>query len=114
CATSVVLPAPFGPMIACSSPCCTCRSIAALAITPPKRLLSPSVASRMSAMACRRRSFRKAQHATFTDHNQEHKADTQTGAPINGPSRDNPFQQQVEDRTDDWAHERAHAAGDDH
>src|SRR4029077_11163040 len=100
CATSVVLPAPLGPMIACSSPCRTCRSIAALAITPPKRLLKPSVASRMSAKACRRRSFRKAQHAALTDHDQEDQTDTQASAPVNGPSGNDLFQQQVEDGAD--------------
>src|SRR5687767_9103565 len=35
---SVVLPAPFGPMSACTSPAATSRSTLSTATTPPKRL----------------------------------------------------------------------------
>src|SRR5436190_10519317 len=48
---SVVLPAPFGPMMACSSPFLTSSPTLSEAITPPKRLVRPSMASSASAMA---------------------------------------------------------------
>src|SRR5229473_1455259 len=40
---SVVLPAPFGPMIPSASPCATDRSISSAAMTEPKLLRSPLV-----------------------------------------------------------------------
>src|SRR2546423_14247240 len=51
CATKVVLPAPFGPMIACTSPGNTVRSMPELAKNAPKRLVSPVTARIGSATA---------------------------------------------------------------
>src|SRR5215208_1114813 len=48
---NVVLPAPFGPMIACSSPLGTASEIASEATTPPKRLVRFSTCSKASATA---------------------------------------------------------------
>src|SRR3954470_23965064 len=48
---SVVLPAPFGPMMACSSPFVTSSPTLSEAITPPKRLVRPAMLSSASAMA---------------------------------------------------------------
>src|SRR5262245_58832222 len=48
---SVVLPAPFGPMMACSSPAGTARSMPSEAVTPPKRLVRPSMANSASVTA---------------------------------------------------------------
>src|SRR5919109_3762847 len=45
CAMSVVLPAPFGPMSAWMPVASMARSIALLATTPPKRLVSPRTSS---------------------------------------------------------------------
>src|SRR5687767_694055 len=47
----VVLPAPFGPMIACNSPAGTDSVMASEASTPPKRLVMPSMARSVSATA---------------------------------------------------------------
>src|SRR5581483_366733 len=44
-ATSVVFPAPFGPITACVSPAASSRSMASLAVTPPKRFVSPCTSS---------------------------------------------------------------------
>src|ERR1700730_9625866 len=49
--TRVVLPAPFGPITACSSPGLTSSVIASAATIPPKRFDSPSTASKTSAPA---------------------------------------------------------------
>src|SRR6478672_4581488 len=51
CPISVVLPAPFGPMMACSSPLATSSRTLSEATTPPKRLVRPSILSSVSAMA---------------------------------------------------------------
>src|SRR2546423_9432295 len=48
---SVVLPAPLGPMMACSSPFGTQSETASEAMTPPKRLVSASISSSGSATA---------------------------------------------------------------
>src|SRR3990170_3718111 len=40
---SVVLPAPLGPMMACSSPARTSSTMSSQATTPPKRLVRPSI-----------------------------------------------------------------------
>src|SRR5262245_63667980 len=46
--SNVVLPAPFGPMMACNSPLCTPSEIASDAMTPPNRLVRPSISSSVS------------------------------------------------------------------
>src|SRR5215467_4375191 len=51
CPISVVLPAPLGPMIACSSPFGTTSEIASEATMPPKRRVSPSISNSPSATA---------------------------------------------------------------
>src|SRR5215471_2371631 len=51
CPISVVLPAPFGPMTACSSPASTASVMASEATTPPNRRVSPSTWRRGSATA---------------------------------------------------------------
>src|SRR5437762_12348100 len=43
--TSVVLPAPFGPMRACTSPRTTSSVTSSVATTPPKRLETPRSSS---------------------------------------------------------------------
>src|SRR5882672_10501258 len=48
---SVLLPAPFGPMMACSSPGGTASEMPSEATTPPKRLVRLSIASSASATA---------------------------------------------------------------
>ena len=51
CAINVVLPAPFGPMMACSSPGATSSERLSVATMPPKRLARPSTLSMGSLMA---------------------------------------------------------------
>src|ERR1700758_3431840 len=47
----VDLPAPFGPIIACSSPAGSTSEISSAATTPPNRLDRPSISRRTSATA---------------------------------------------------------------
>src|SRR5262245_66338090 len=51
CPISVLLPAPFGPIMACSSPGGMASELASEATTPPKRLVRLSIARRASATA---------------------------------------------------------------
>src|SRR5215470_13714695 len=51
CPIRVLLPAPFGPMMACSSPGGMASEMPSEATTPPKRLVRPSIASSASATA---------------------------------------------------------------
>src|SRR5207237_7277817 len=46
---SVVLPAPFGPISACTSPWVTSSVTSSVATTPPKRLLTPRSSSMTAA-----------------------------------------------------------------
>src|SRR5260221_57952 len=48
---SVVLPAPFGPMIACNSPFATSSETLSVAVMPPNRRTSFSTRNKGSAMA---------------------------------------------------------------
>src|SRR3954468_20664531 len=45
CAMSVVLPAPFGPMSAWTSPCAISSVTSSVATSPPKRLVTPRSSS---------------------------------------------------------------------
>src|SRR6187397_3107120 len=45
CATRVVLPAPLGPISACTSPFAISRVTSSVATTPPKRLVTPRSSS---------------------------------------------------------------------
>src|SRR2546428_1961538 len=49
----VVLPAPFGPIMAKISPCSTLRSTPSTATSPPNRLVSPRVSRRGIVALCR-------------------------------------------------------------
>ena len=60
---SVVLPAPFGPMMACSSPRGTSSAMSSEATTPPKRLLRPSICSSGSGTAQPRQQCRRCRRA---------------------------------------------------
>src|SRR2546430_17624886 len=51
CPIRVLLAAPFGPMMACNSPAGMASEMPSEATTPPKRLMSPSIASSASATA---------------------------------------------------------------
>src|SRR5436309_10699962 len=69
CPISVLLPAPFGPMMACSSPGAIASEMPSDATTPPKRLVRLSIASSASATA---RALQKTvDAATREQHHQE-------------------------------------------
>src|SRR5262249_36014147 len=68
-AISVVLPAPFGPMMACNSPFGTSSETAREGTPPPKRLVKPATCSSGSATALPREQSVDA--ATGIEHDQQ-------------------------------------------
>src|SRR5208282_3056006 len=94
---SVVLPAPFGPMMAWNSPTGTSSVMASDAITPPKRLVSPAVCSSGSATAVA--SEQPFDAAVQENRDQElRRSEDQAG--IFRDARQRFFQQQIGHRTD--------------
>src|SRR5215813_15224059 len=76
---SVVLPAPFGPMTACSSPGGIASVISSEATTPPKRLVRPSIASSASVTA---RSFQEPIDAAAREQHHQEKQRPEHDRPI--------------------------------
>src|SRR5512138_3281695 len=74
---SVVLPAPFGPISACTSPRTTSRVTSSVATTPPKRLETP----RSSSMAPPTHVPDEARDALRREHDdgQQHDAHREAG-----------------------------------
>src|SRR5688572_30041496 len=74
CAMSVVLPAPFGPISACTSPRVTSNVTPSVATTPPKRFCRPSMRRSSSAiLLCpaleeARDALRREQHHREQEH----------------------------------------------
>src|SRR6267142_7011899 len=108
---SVVLPAPFGPMIACSSPFATSSETWSVAITPPNRRTSFSTRSKGSATAQPPEQPHDA--AAPEQHDQQQKR-AHDQRPVFRHLRQGLFQQQIDDRADYRAEQRTHAAEDDH
>src|SRR5947209_3386198 len=99
CPMSVVLPAPFGPMMACSSPSGTARVTSSEAVMPPNRLVSPSITSSGSAMT-------QPQHAIDAAAGVEHDEQQQgpdDDLPVFGDAGERLFQHEQRDRADQRA-----------
>ena len=110
--TSVVLPAPLGPISACTSPACTCRSTPAVATTPPNCLRRPCTSSSTfiappQALQQARQPAPREQH-----HGQQHPAGPEL--PVLRVRRDAFLQQQQHRGAEHAAPQRRHAAEDDH
>src|SRR6266403_6320242 len=108
---SVVLPAPFGPMIACSSPCPTSSETWSVAITPPNRRTSFSTRSKGSATAQPPEQPHDAAAPEQHDQEQQRAHDQR---PVFRDLRQKLLQQQKNDRPDHRAEQRAHAAEHHH
>src|ERR1043166_6306155 len=106
CAISVVLPAPFGPMTACSSPSGTARLTLSDAVMPPKRLLKPSIASNGSGMPPPQHAIDTA--ARVDDDEYQKRADDELR--VFGDSRERLLEHQQRHGADERTEWRAHAA----
>src|SRR5688572_11434294 len=96
-AMKVVLPAPFGPMSACTPRAATLRSMASFATTPPKRLVSPLTESRASS-------------ATAAKQHDEHEQRSEHHHPVFGYLGQGLFQHHVQQRADQRPDQRALSA----
>src|ERR1700730_15866509 len=111
CPSSVVLPAPLGPMIACNSPGASASEMPSEATTPPKCLLRLSISSSASATASSRDQPSDAAIDVERDEKQQ-RPDDQIG--IVGDARQRFFQQQKRHRPDQRPEHGVHAAEHGH
>src|SRR5215471_9667556 len=114
-AISVVLPAPFGPITACSSPSGILRMRSSVATMPPKRLArfsmrnkSVIVASVMAHLA------EQTVDAAARKQNDQQQQRPEDDLPIFSDAGQHFFQDQQGHRAEQRAKCRAHAAEDDH
>src|SRR5665647_1257607 len=108
---SVVLPAPFGPMIACNSPWATSSETWSVAMMPPNRRTSFSTRSKGSATI---EPPQQAVDAAAPEQHDRQQERSQDQRPIFRHLRQEFLQHQIDDRPDHRAEQRAHAAEDHH
>src|SRR2546426_2944520 len=107
---SVVLPAPFGPMIACVSPSRTSRSMSSLASSAPKLLVRPRTSSRLLFILAEEQSREAAPEKKHRQHQQR----TQDQLPVLRPARQRVLDQEQCERTEHRACDARRAAEDHH
>src|SRR5438105_4138184 len=110
---SVVLPAPFGPMIACVSPSSTSRSTRSVARRPPKLLLSPRTATSGSAIA-RDPPLHEPEQAPLGEEDHDDQEGPQDDLPVLRQGGEHVFEAEEHDRAEDGPDQRAHPAEDHH
>src|SRR5690349_14698704 len=103
-AIKVVLPAPFGPMIACSSASLIERLMSSVATIPPKRLARFSTRSKSGMAHLPEQAIDAAAREQHDQHQQWPKNDL----PIFGDAREGFFQYQKRHGTKYWADHRSH------
>src|SRR6185437_822539 len=110
-ATSVVFPAPLGPMTACSSTGTIDSETSSVAVKPPKRLARPRVSSKASGMARFRPppTAARAQEAALREKHDEHEEGAENRLPVLGDAGEHI----LEDEIDDGAGDAGDRAGDD-
>src|SRR4030095_4555106 len=96
---SVVLPAPLGPMIACVSLRVTSRSIRSVASRPPKRLVSPRIDSKASAIV-RLGADHQAEETALGEQDDQNQDRPENDLPVRGQRREHVLQQQERDGAD--------------
>src|SRR6201992_2659737 len=99
----VVLPAPLGPMMACSSPAATSSDRWSVAAMPPNRRTRLSTRSKGSATAQPPEQAHDAAAPEQHDQQQERSHDQR---PVIRQLRQELFQQQIDDRADDRPEKR--------
>src|ERR671929_1191999 len=111
CPIKVVLPAPFGPITACSSLAPTSSVIASAAMIPPKRFDRPSTASSASLTGCPRDESVEAAAREQHDQQQQRPEDD---LPVLGDARERLLEHQQRDGPEQRPEQRAHAAQHHH
>src|SRR4051794_35809189 len=107
---SVVLPAPFGPMTACSSPGRTSSVTSSVTRKPPKFLVSPSMRRTGSATEHPPQPGGKADQAARREHRNQHQQRSKDHLPVFGDAGEPLLGEQEGGRAEDRAVERSHAA----
>src|ERR1700742_4035278 len=110
----VVLPAPFGPMTACSSPGITSKVTSSVTRRPPKFLERFSVRSTGSATEHPLQPLRDADQPARREYGDQDQQRPEDHLPVLGPARQPLLGEQKRGRADDRAVERADAAEDHH
>src|SRR5437763_15824812 len=108
---SVVLPAPFGPMMACSSPGTTSSERLSVATMPPNRRIRFSTRNRGSAT---RKPPQYSHDAAAREQHDQQQQRPHDHRPIFGELRQKLFEQEKGDGADNGTEQRAHAAEDHH
>src|SRR5208282_2746293 len=100
CITSVVLPAPFGPIIACNSPASRLSDRLSAATKAPKRCTRLRVSRIGSAMGHvpPERPLEQPYDATFHEQHKEDKDGTENDLPVRRPGVENQLQDDVKGR----------------
>src|SRR5216683_4235404 len=112
CATSVVLPAPLGPITACSSPSATASERRSVAVTPPKRLTISTVSSRRSAIAGG--SGDKPVEAALGEQHREDEDWAEDRLPMDGDAAEHELEEEIGGGAENGTDQRPHAAEHDH
>src|SRR6266705_5000932 len=107
---SVVLPAPFGPMIACVSPSSTSRSTLSLASSAPKLLMRPRTSSRALFILAEEQS----RETLLEEKHRQHQQRTQDQLPVLGPARERVFEEQQRERAQHRSGDASDAPEDHH
>src|SRR5580692_4797959 len=108
---SVVLPAPFGPMIACNSPRAISSERLSVATMPPNRRTRFSIRSRGSATG---KPPDQPHNAATTEQHDQKQQRPHDHSPVFGDLRQKLLEHEIDDGADDGAEQRSHAAEDDH
>src|SRR5262245_7748473 len=108
---SVVLPAPFGPMMACNSPRGTSSVMLSDATTPPTRLRNPSTRRRASATA---HLHQQSIDAAAREQHDQQEQRPDDDLPVFGDARERFLQRQENHGTDYRPEYSAHSAEHSH
>src|SRR5579863_10295833 len=108
---SVVLPAPFGPIMACNSPLSKSSDKLSVATMPPKRRTSFSTRSSGSATG---EPPHEAENAAAPEQYDQKQQRAHDERPIFGDLREKFFQHEIHDRAQHRPEQRTHPAENDH
>src|SRR5882762_3642258 len=107
---SVVLPAPFGPMMAWVSPSRTSRSTSSLASSAPKLFLKPLTSSRILFIVAEEQS----REAAPQEEHREHQERPENQLPVLRPAREGVLDQQEREGAEHRPGDARHAPEYDH
>src|SRR5665213_243795 len=114
-ATSVVLPAPFGPITAWTSLSATSSARWSVATRPPKRFTSPAMARIGSATAGAPHVARnEAEDAALGEQHDQDQERPEDDEPMLGQRRQLVLEEDIDGGAEDGAEQRANAAEDHH